>query len=241
MSTPTAAASTQARPPAELAAPGRPLRVPAIAANLLPVEIVESRRERKVRRVVLAALAAFVVVLVAWYGLTTYQTAAARTTLTAVEEDSQAVLRQQRVFADVVSVQGQSKVISSQLAVLLATDLQWPRLLAAVTRSGPAEIALTGVSGRLVPKTDVAARTVVQLPNTSGERKVGTLTISGLARTPVAVAAYVDALGKIKGLGDPLLGGVTAQDGQLHFTVEVDITSSALGGRYSAAAGSGGN
>jgi Tfp pilus assembly protein PilN len=230
--------------PAELAAAGlRALRVPAIAANLLPVEIVEGRRDRKVRRVVLAALAAFVAVLVAWYGLMTYQTAGARTTLTGVEDDSQGVLRQQRAFADVVSVQAQSKVISSQLAVLLATDLQWPRLLAAVTQSAPAEIALTGVSGALTPKTEAAGPAVIQLPNTSGERKVGTLTVTGLAQTALAVAAYVDALGKIKGLGDPLLGDVTAHDGQLHFTVLVDITASSLGGRYSAAgaAGPGGN
>jgi hypothetical protein len=240
MSTPTAPPSTLPLPPAELAAAAvRALRVPAITANLLPVEIVESRRERKVRRVVLAALGAFVAVLVAWYGLMSYQTATARTALTAVQDDSQAVLRQQRAFADVVSVQAESKVISSQLAVLLATDLQWPRLLAAVTHAAPAGVALTGLSGTLAPTTDTAGPTVIQLPNTSGERPVGTLTASGLAPTALAVAAYVDALGKIKGLGNPLLGGVTRQDGRLHFTVQVDITSSALGGRYPGGGGTG--
>jgi Tfp pilus assembly protein PilN len=244
MSTPTGSSPALTLPPPELATADRTLRVPAIAANLLPIEIVDSRRERKVRRVVLAALAAFVAVLVAWYGLMSYQTAAARTTLTNAEADSQSVLRQQRAFADVVSVQAESGAITSQLAALLATDLQWPRVLAAVAQAAPAGVVLTDVSGALASTTDAAAGvTVIQLPNTSGERPVGTLTVAGLASSAPAVAAYVDALAKIKGLGNPLLGDVTLKEGKLKFTVQLDLTSGALGGRYSAAGGAapGGN
>jgi hypothetical protein len=54
------------------------------------------------------------------------------------------------------------------------------------------------------------------------------------------VAAYVDALGKIKGLGNPLLGDMTRQEGLLRFTVRLDLTSAGLGGsRYSSGGGTG--
>jgi Tfp pilus assembly protein PilN len=212
-----------------------------IAANLLPLEIVESRRDRRVRGVVLAALVSFVAVLVAWYALSAYQTKQARTALATAQQSGDAVLRQQRNYSDVVNVQAESTVITTQLASLLANDLQWSRLLDAVVGSAPDGVALTAVTGALTPAVKDAGSTAIVLPNTSGQRQIGTLTISGTTLEGVAVATYVDALGKIKGLGNPLLGGVTAQNGILHFTVQLDITSGALGGRYPATSGSGGN
>jgi type IV pilus assembly protein PilN len=245
MSTPTGPPTvlTQA-PPVDLAvAAQRALRVPAIAASLLPREIVEGRRDRRVRRTVLAGLAAFTAVLVAWYGLMTYQTSAAARMLADAEADSQAVVHQQRVFGDVVRVQAESQVITGQLAALLATDLQWPRLFGALTQAAPPGVQLTGLSGGLTVTTDGAVSATVQLPNTSGERSVGTLTVTGTALTGPSVAAYLDALGKIKGLANPMLAGMVRQDGRLNFSVQLNITTGATGGRYSAAgaAAAGGN
>jgi Tfp pilus assembly protein PilN len=242
MSTSAGPSPALTRPAPERGATDHTLRVPAIAANLLPREIVDSRRDRKVRRVVLAALAAFVAVLVAWYGLMSYQTSAARKTLASAEQDSQTTLRQQRAFADVIGVRAQSAVITGQLTALLATDLRWPALLTAVAQVAPAGVELTGVTGALTPTTGVAVgAAVIQLPNTSGARPVGTLTITGLALSAPAVAAYVDAVGKVKGLGNPMLGDMVLEDGQLKFSVRLDITSGAVGGGRYPATGSGGN
>jgi hypothetical protein len=44
----------------------RTLRIPAVSANLLPVEIIEARHSRKVRRAIVAALAVFVLGLAGW-------------------------------------------------------------------------------------------------------------------------------------------------------------------------------
>jgi Tfp pilus assembly protein PilN len=237
MTTPTEHPTIVALLPPESAIADRALRVPAIAANLLPMEIVESRRERQVRRVVLAALAAFVAVLAAWYGLVSYQTTQARGAVAAAEDNGQALLRQQRDFAEVVRVQTDSQAITGQLADLLSTDLRWSRLLTAVAQVAPPGVALTGVSGALAPPAAAGGAAAVQLPNMTGEQTVGTLTINGIAPDPFAVAAYLDALGKIKGLGNPLLDGATVQDGKLQFSVRLDITSGALGGRFPAATG----
>lgn len=224
-------------PPESAAAAERALRVPAIAANLLPLEIVESRRDRKVRRVVAAAIAAFLAVLAAWFGLTSYQTSEARSAVTAAQDNGQALLRQQRSFAEVVSVQAESQAIASQLSGLLATDLRWSRLLTAVAQVAPPGVALTGVTGALTSPAEAADAAAVRLPDTTGEKSVGSLTINGTAPDPFAVAAYLDALGKIKGLGNPQLDGATVVEGELRFSVRLDITSGALGGRYPAAIG----
>jgi Tfp pilus assembly protein PilN len=243
MSTPTDRPATLTLPvPEQSAAVARALRIPQIAADLLPLEIVDARRDRRVRRMVLAALAAFVAVLAAWYALTNYQTGQARDALTSAEDAGQAVQRQQRAFAEVVSIQAESRVTREQLASLFATDLRWTRLLGAVESAAPDGVVLTGVSTTITQSSAATGGVAaVTLPNTTGDKLVGTVAVSGVALTKPQVAAYLDALGKVKGLGNPILGGATLHDGKLQFNLQLDLTAAALGGRFSAVAGSGGN
>jgi hypothetical protein len=58
--------------------------------------------------------------------------------------------------------------------------------------------------------------------------------VTGSAPSKAVVAACVDALDKIGGLGNPLLDGASVEDGIVQFTVRLEITSSALSGRYQA-------
>jgi Tfp pilus assembly protein PilN len=222
-------------PPGAAASSENALRMLPIAANLLPLEIVESRRGRKVRRGVFAALTALTVMLAAWYGLTDYGTSSARNDLNGIEDAATAVQRQQHDFTEVVNTQSQSRAIAAQLGVLFADDLQWSALFSATLRAAPAGIAVTSVSGSLAEKDATGgAGNGVELPNPSGEKVVGTLTISGVASGKPAVSAYMDNLSTVAGLGNPLLAGLNAKDGALEFTVRVDLTTSALGGRYTA-------
>lgn len=235
--------TTMITQPDPAASTERALRLLPITANLLPVEVVESRRGRRVRRIVLSALAAFVAVLGGWYGLARYETSTARTELAAAEDAAQGLLRQQRAFAEVVGVQAQSEVVEAQLAALFADDLQWSRLLASVQRAAPGGIQVTGITGALDADDEAAAASsgtaATVLPNTSGSELIGTVTVTGRGSTKAAVAAYVDALGRVRGLGNPLLNDATVQDGALQFTIRLDLTEAALGGRYTADSGDG--
>jgi Tfp pilus assembly protein PilN len=222
--------------PASPVSAERALRILPIAANLLPVEIIESRNGRKVRRAVLAALVAFVLVMAGWYALATVQTVQARADLTGAQDDARRLQHQQGAFSDVVTTQAQSDVISTQLSLLLAQDLPWSDLLSSLQSAAPADVQLTGITGAMNPSDTAAGKgsKVITLPTTSDQKLVGALSIQGIAASKAAVAAYVDALAKVKGLANPLLGDATIQDGKLTFTVKVDITEAALGGRFAA-------
>jgi len=235
--------------PDPAAAAESPLRILRIAANLLPVEVVETRRSRKVRRIVLAALVVFVVALAGWYGSASHQTSAARSDLTKVEDDVQRLLRQQNAFTEVVATQAESLAVTTQLSALLADDLQWSRLLRSLQAAAPTDVRVTAVSGTLTPRAaDGAAagagataggQAESQLPSTSGEKSIGALVVTGSGASQVTVAAFVDALGKVSGVGNPLFSGANLQDGALNFSVRLDITASALSGRYTAKSGTG--
>jgi len=237
--------ATTLKPPKPAWSTERMLRILPIAANLLPLEIIDSRRVRKVRRIVLAALVAFVVLLAGWFAQVSYQTSAARRNLTTAEGDAERLLRQQRAFDDVVGTRAESEAIGAQLSSLLATDLRWSRILSSLRRAAPPGVMVTGAFSALTARSNAAAPGAgsgagsnaagSQLPSTSGEKSIGTLTITGSGVSKAEVAAYLDALAKVPGLGNPLLSAVTLQNGVLNFTVRLDIASSALGGRYTSA------
>src|SRR5205823_3558041 len=70
-------------------APERAWRMLTIAADLLPVEVVETRRARKTRRSVVAAIIVLVVALAGWYAYAVYQTSQAQAQLDSAQSDLQ--------------------------------------------------------------------------------------------------------------------------------------------------------
>jgi Tfp pilus assembly protein PilN len=203
-------------------------RIPAVSANLLPVEIVEERRGRRARRVALGCLVVIAMLTTAWYGQARFETSVARESLRFTEDETQRVVRQQRDFVDLVANRAETQAIESRLSGLLANDLQWSRLLFSIRLQAPRGVRVTGVVGSL---SDDDAATEAAAARTAGA-VVGKLTVTGVGSGQGVVATYVDRLGGISGLGNPLLNSATVVDNQVQFSVLLDIDTSALGGRF---------
>jgi Tfp pilus assembly protein PilN len=203
------------------------LRVPPVAANLLPLEIIQSRRVRRVGRLVLTGLGVFAVLLVGWYGLASFQTAQARDALVGAEARAQSVRHDQRRYADLMHAQAESAVISSQLGAVLDKDLPWSTLLPALRAAVPAGVDLAGVTGGLTTSIVPGKKAA-----TTGPKPIGTLTLTGTARDGSGVAAYLDALAKVPGVAGPVLDSTTMADGVLRFSLRLTVTDAVLGGRY---------
>ncbi len=197
---------------------------------------MESRRGRKARRAALSGLAGFAVLLGAWYGLVWQKTSTVRSGLASAQDDVTRLQRQQDAFAAVVNAQAQSRAIRTQLGSLLGNDLRWSALLSSVRSAAPRGVVLTGLSGTLASQSAstgaAASTTAAQLPGPAGAKAIGTLTITGAATSKVAVAAYLDALASLGRVDNPVLSTVALQGELFSFSVRVDITRSALGGRY---------
>jgi hypothetical protein len=212
------------------------LRIPLIIADLMPLEVVEARRGRRVRWIVLAALVVVAGLLGGWYGVEHRWTGVARTGLTEAEDSARALESQKTSYQAVVGVQGQSAQITKQLAGLMARDMQWSTVVRAVQAAVPVGITLHGLSSSTDVSGTGAATGSAGAPTTSS---IGELTVVGSGTSKAAVAAYVDALNRVAGVADPLLASANEQKGVVDFTVHMKLTSAALGGRYSS--GSGGN
>ena len=213
-----------------VAVPEQARRLLPIAADLLPVEVVDSRQVRKVRRSVLAGIIALVVVLTGWYGYAVYQTSVARVALSDAQAEVQRLQNKQGDYNPVIQAQSESAAIRAQLAGLLATDLPWSQLVKPALDAAPNGVAVNDVTGALA---DPSKKTgTVQLPNTSGHNLVGQVTVRGTAPDKAVVARYVDGLAKVRGLANPYVTSAAPHDGVVDFTVQFDITTEVLGGRF---------
>jgi Tfp pilus assembly protein PilN len=218
----------------DVAAQGeRTTRIPPIAANLLPDEIVEARRSRKIHRAVFASLAVFLVGLAGWYVFASYQTSVARDDLANAQTEAEVLVRQQHQYADVVTTQAQSRAIQTQLSALLATDVNWSSVVDRIRGAAPRGLSVTGISGGL-NGTNAQGTPVTTDPN-----QVGSLTITGYGPDKATIAAYVDQLAGVPGVSAPYLSNATQAGDGVQFSIKVDIVRAALNTRFAKNGGKG--
>ncbi len=246
-------------PPPPGPAPGE-FRILPIAANLLPTEVVESRRARHVRRVVVAALVLVAVLLGGWYAATYQETSGARSALGDAQATNTRLQHQQHQYDNLVSTQTQVQAMNKQMATLLANDLQWSQLVSKVLAAAPKGITVASITGGLVADkngapsagtgsaatgtdgTPSGATPSGGTPSNAATRTVGTLDVTGTASGKQAVSAYLDAVAGLPGVSNVLLNTVSTKDNKLQFDLTGDLTGAILGGRYtSGATGSKGN
>lgn len=222
---------------------GPPSRLLSLRADLLPSEVVERRQVVKVRLIVLIVLATVVVLLAAWFGLASWQVSRQESKLAATETEAIRLRAQQRQYSELISAQTQSTKINSQLATLLKTDVQWSTLISKLRAAAPRGLDLTAVSVALTDPTTQGSTgsgsttTASGLPSEDGAAPIGSLTMSGTSTTKTAIAYYVDAIGKVPGIGNVLLSGATDQEAGTDFTLRADLSPTLLSNHYQAAAG----
>jgi Tfp pilus assembly protein PilN len=211
-------------------------RFVAIRADLMPEDVISARQGDVVRRKVLVALVVVVALLVGGYGFSWWQTRSARSDLGSLQRQNVTLQDQQNQFAPLVEAQNNVQSIQTQLQQLMTGDLSWKDLLGRLRSSAPSGVSVTSVAASETASTAGASTTAVPSLNPGGATVVGSATLTGSAANKNAVAAYADRLAAAKGLASPLITSVAAggTGSSVTFTIQVNITSDALGGRFSA-------
>jgi Tfp pilus assembly protein PilN len=214
-----------------------------VRATLMPDEVLTARRTESLRRQILFALAGLLALLVAWYAISWFQTHSANGDLSDANHRSALLHAEQAQYAPLVRAQAEAASIETQLVHLMVGDLQWQAMLTTLQKQARSDVTIAAVNASITTGA-AAAGTVpaagglsIGVLNTSGKQAVGTLTITGTARDKNAVASYVDRLATVKGLATPYVASVSQdQTGHWLYTVQVVITTDALGGRFTVAA-----
>ena len=158
-----------------------------VRANLLPAEVVAKRRLRTLKRRLVFGLVGLLVLLAAWYVYAVFQTSSARSDLSAAQKQHVTLAHQQLQYQPVVIAQSQSAAIRSELARVMANDLQWKDLLGTLQSVAPHGLTLNTItgsvgggssSGSALPSAGSGALAML-LP--AGQTAVGTLNLTGSA------------------------------------------------------------
>jgi Tfp pilus assembly protein PilN len=222
-------------------APPRPasgdVRFVPIRANLMPDEVLSARQVVVVRKQVLLGLVVVLAMLIAWFGLSWWQTHAADSNLADLERQGLALQSQQNQFTPLVQAQAEIADTRAQLETLMIGDLSWKTMLTTLRAKAPAGVSIQSITGSVTP----AGTTDGQVLNQTGSASIGELSITGTASDKGNVAAYADALTRVKGVAAPLISAVESAAKPVTFTIIAVVTTDALGGTYAAPAATGGN
>lgn len=235
-------ATTALMPLDPATSPQQIARVLNIRANLLPAEIMAGRNARRMRLVVVVAVALVAVLLGVWYVNAFSEKKAADQELDDVSAQVVAIQASQNKYNGVVALKSQNETITKQLTGLMAKDLPWATLTDTIRDTGAAAgVDINGITGSL---TDgVGSNT---LPSTTTGATVMLLQITGTGPDKKTVAKYVEQLGELPDVANPYLSSATQNDtsatgsSTVTFSLSAAITSSALCGRFTTPCKTGG-
>jgi hypothetical protein len=207
-------------------------RVLTIRANLLPEEITAGRNTRRLRLVVIGAVVIVMALLGGWYALAVQQKQLADQDFADVTDQVNVERNNQKKYQPLTQTINQKATIDKQLKTLLAKDLSWATMLDSLRAAGDvSQVNITSITGVLAAE-ETEAVSADTLPSTSDATTVATLTIVGTAPDKKTIADYIVALGEVENVANPYLTTATKNDNVLTFTLNADVTSTALCGRF---------
>lgn len=204
-----------------------------IAADLTPPELVTARRLQKQRKVIAVALAVLLVLCGAGYVISIRQHASARDSVTLARDETATLQAQTKAYANVTQIETKTSKINQQLAVVLASDVDFAKLLRTLRGQLPGTMTIKTVSVSLATG---AGATVAP---TGGHAVIGTVILGGSALTYVDVSHYVDTLSTTAGIVDVVPTSAQASKSGVQYNVTFNITNQLLTHRFDHASSGG--
>ncbi|HVA61957.1 MAG TPA: PilN domain-containing protein [Mycobacteriales bacterium] len=209
-------------------------------ANLLPPEIEERKRLRRVQLALGAAGLVTVVVVAGLYVTAHSGVATARQQLDAARQQQVTLQGQLASYANVEATYQEVSARQTMLVEAMSSEIQWSHYLNDLSISLPDNVWLTGVTatenGSAGAPTASSATALVPTG-------IGSVAFSGAAFTHDDVANFLDSLAKEPGYtfaylsGDTVAATPSAGTPPVTFNASVVLTNSALSGRFTSTAG----
>ena len=217
-----------------------------IVANLIPPEIVAARRLATLRKVIVVALVAVLLLAGAGFGYAYWQVHRASNQLAAEKGHTTSLLAQQQRYGEIVRINSDITHIQGQLQTLLGSDVDVPTLMVRVLAVHPpgttlSQATLTLNAGSTSQSNQAAAGTGAGMLDASGQTHIGTIALTGQTTGLPAVAAYVTALAALPGVVAVYPTSQQNNGKVVQFTIQLTLTDELLSHRYAAPAAGGTN
>jgi Tfp pilus assembly protein PilN len=201
------------------------------SVNLLPPELAEQARLRRLKVVLAGGLVATVGVVGALYAGAVSDVAGATAEVAAVTERSSDLQRETRALGHVDEVYRSAEQAEARLAAAMGQEVRFSQFLDDLSKDVPEHVWLTDITF-----TQTAPDAA------DGGPGIGTVTFTGVGFRHDDVAAWLESLAEQKGFADPYVtdstAGLIGGRKTVSFTSSVTLTADALSGRYTASEGS---
>ncbi|GAB7189792.1 hypothetical protein NUM3379_04980 [Kineococcus sp. NUM-3379] len=194
--------------------------------DLLPPEIGEARRFKRLQRGLAAALLGVVGLSGAAYALTAGHVTRAEEALEAERARTAPLMAEQAPYAEAPKVIEQTEAVTRMQLEAAAYDVAWYGYLDALATRAPAGLDLTTLTFAVTPAVAGVAATADPLAVPG----VGTVEVSGKTRSQDTVATWMEQLATIPGITSPALNGssLDAATGAITFSTKATLTDAAL-------------
>lgn len=194
-------------------------RLPQV--NLLPPEIRAARSFGAVRRMLIFAMLASVVVAVAIAVYAVAQESQAKSALDAEEKRTQELLAQQAEYAEVPLVLGVLDDARDVRQYAMATDVVWAKYLRAIAAVLPEDVSLD----RLTVETEAPLIALTPPESVLSPPGVARITFATRSERVQDTVAMLDALDGLPGFRDAFFTQhrIAEQDGSVFYEVEVTV------------------
>lgn len=217
---------------------------PLPRVNLLPPELAEQARLRRLKGVLAGGLVATVGVVGALYLGAAADVADATAEVSAATARGSALQSQTRALGHVDQLYRSADEAEARLATAMGDEVRFSQFLDDLSKQVPEHVWLTDITFTQTPAAGgpagAPASPTAGAPAAAGA--IGTVTFTGVGFRHDDVAAWLDSLAAQEGFADPYVTDSTAgrigDRRTVSFTSSVTLTSDALSGRYTAQEGS---
>jgi len=203
-----------------------------IYADLTPPELASGRRLKRIRRLMVFALAALVVLIVLAFAYARFMSARAASDVAAQQSRTSQLQAQQQSYSSVTALQGSIAQVRGSLATLMVGDVDVAHLLGTVQAALPPSMTVNQESVTVSGAAAAAAGASGTSLDTSGKTQVGKITVGGTAPDLLALASYVGNLQMVPGVVDVVPTSSQLTKGVVTFTVTMSVTDAVLSHRY---------
>ena len=205
-----------------------------VVADLTPPELINTRFLAVLRRRIVVALVAVVVLCAAGYVYATSQANAASDAADAASADTVALQQAANKYVGISQIQAAVDGIRGQVAQVMADDVDVPSVVSAVRGALPntmsiqsMTLTITALAGTGTPAAPGAAGL-----DASGQTVIGTVTMTGSGRTLDDLPTFVDKLSAIPGVINVLPSSNQVNAGVAEFSVSLSLTDKLYSHRY---------
>jgi type IV pilus assembly protein PilN len=203
-----------------------------IIVDLTPPELIAARKVRVVRRALAVGLVIVLLLSLAAFGYAWTQKRSAADDLASVQNDTTRLQSEQNRYGNVVRIQSATKQIQSQIAGLMAADVDSAQLLGQIRAQLPANMIIGQLSVVANESSTSNSSAGGALLDGSGLVHIGTVSLSGTAKRLTDVATFVDRLGTIKGIVQPYPADTVMLGSTVTFSLQLTLTSDLLTHTY---------